>query len=46
MEENITKRQIKEVHNTKKDRLCGLVVTVPGYTPRGTVFDSRRYQIS
>jgi hypothetical protein len=28
------------------DRLCGLVVTVSGYNPRGPVFDSRFYQIS
>jgi hypothetical protein len=26
------------------DRLCGLVVRVPGYRSRGWVFDSRRYQ--
>jgi hypothetical protein len=30
---------------TPTDRLCGLVVTVPGYTSRGPGFDSRRYQI-
>jgi hypothetical protein len=29
----------------KKDRLCGLVVKVPGYRSRGSGFDSRRYQI-
>jgi hypothetical protein len=27
------------------DRLCGLVVRVPGYRSRGSRFDSRRYQI-
>jgi hypothetical protein len=27
------------------DRLCGLVVRVPGYRSRGPEFDSRRYQI-
>jgi hypothetical protein len=27
------------------DRLCGLVVRVPGYSARGFGFDSRRYQI-
>jgi hypothetical protein len=27
------------------DRLCGLVVRVPGYISRGPGFDSRRYQI-
>jgi hypothetical protein len=27
------------------DRLCGLVVRVPGYRSRGPAFDSRRYQI-
>jgi hypothetical protein len=28
-----------------KDRLCGLVIRVPGYRSRGPGFDSRRYQI-
>jgi hypothetical protein len=28
-----------------KDRLCSLVVRVPGYRSRGPRFDSRRYQI-
>jgi hypothetical protein len=28
-----------------RDRLCGLVVKVPGYKSRGPGFDSRRYQI-
>jgi hypothetical protein len=28
-----------------KDRLCGLVVRVPGYRSRGPGFDSRGYQI-
>jgi hypothetical protein len=28
------------------DRLCGLVVRVPGYRSRGLGFDSRRYQTS
>jgi hypothetical protein len=28
-----------------KDRLCGLVIRVPGYRSRGPVFDFRRYQI-
>jgi hypothetical protein len=27
------------------DRLCGLVVRVPGYTPRGPGFDFQRCQI-
>jgi hypothetical protein len=27
------------------DRLCGLVVRVPGYRSRGPGFDSRRYQV-
>jgi hypothetical protein len=27
------------------DRLCGLVVRVPGYIPRGPGFDYRRYYI-
>jgi hypothetical protein len=30
---------------TSSDRLCGLVVRVPGYRSRGPWFDSRRYQI-
>jgi hypothetical protein len=29
----------------KSDRLCGLVVRVPGYRSRDPVFDSRRYKI-
>jgi hypothetical protein len=29
----------------KADRLCGLVIRVPGYRSRGPGFDSRRYQI-
>jgi hypothetical protein len=29
----------------REDRLCGLVVRVPGYISRGPGFDSRRYQI-
>jgi hypothetical protein len=28
-----------------KDRLCGLLVRVPGCRPRSPGFDSRRYQI-
>jgi hypothetical protein len=28
------------------DRLCGLVVRVPGYRSRDSEFDSRHYQIS
>jgi hypothetical protein len=31
--------------NGKVDRLCGLVVRVPGYRSRGPEFDSGRYQI-
>jgi hypothetical protein len=27
------------------DRLCGLLIRVPGYRSRGPGFDSRRYQI-
>jgi hypothetical protein len=27
------------------DRLCGLLVRVPGYRSRGPRFDSRRYQM-
>jgi hypothetical protein len=33
------------LQNTLNDRLCGLVVRVPGYRSRGPGFDSRRYQI-
>jgi hypothetical protein len=29
----------------QNDRLCGLVITVPGYRSRCPRFDSRRYQI-
>jgi hypothetical protein len=29
----------------KSDRLCGLVVRVPGYRSRGAGFDFQRYQI-
>jgi hypothetical protein len=36
----------KNINNCHKgDRLCGLVVRVPGYRSRGPWFDSRRYQI-
>jgi hypothetical protein len=28
------------------DCLCGLVVRVPGYIPRGPGFDSQSYQVS
>jgi hypothetical protein len=36
---------IDGVCNGEWDRLCGLVVRVPGYRSRGPGFDSRRYQI-
>jgi hypothetical protein len=29
----------------EEDRLCGLVIRVPGYRSRGPGFDSRLYQI-
>jgi hypothetical protein len=29
-----------------RDRLCGLVVRIPGHNRRGLGFDSQRYQIS
>jgi hypothetical protein len=37
--------QINTKHTSKRDRLCGLVVRVPGYRSRGFGFHSRRYQI-
>jgi hypothetical protein len=37
--------QIFEKSQCWCDRLCGLVVRVPGCKPRGPEFDSRRYQI-
>jgi hypothetical protein len=33
------------VDSVPLDRLCGLVVRVPGYRPRGPGFDFRHYQI-
>jgi hypothetical protein len=36
---------LKMVMCLEKDRLCGLMVRVPGYRSRGLEFDSRRYQI-
>jgi hypothetical protein len=33
------------LYGVARDRLCGLVVRVPGYRSRGPGFDSRRYQI-
>jgi hypothetical protein len=33
------------VHSRSSDRLCGLVVRVPGYRSRGPGFDLRPYQI-
>jgi hypothetical protein len=35
----------KEAVYLAVDRLCGLVVRVPGYRSKGPGFDSRRYQI-
>jgi hypothetical protein len=32
-------------YGLKFDRLCALVVRVPGYRSRGPGFDSQRYQI-
>jgi hypothetical protein len=43
--------QIKEINlkieglESHRDRLCGVVVRVPGCRSRGPEFDSRRYQI-
>jgi hypothetical protein len=33
------------VDSVPLDRLCGLVVRVPGYRPRGPGFDFHHYQI-
>jgi hypothetical protein len=33
------------MYNSMSDRLCGLVVRVPGYISRGPGFDFRHYQI-
>jgi hypothetical protein len=35
---------VKEIYITS-DRLCGLVIRVPGYGSRGPGFDFQRYQI-
>jgi hypothetical protein len=40
-----TKFLRKFLHLALHDRLCGLVVRVPGYRSRGARFDSQRYQI-
>jgi hypothetical protein len=34
-----------DLHNISSEHLSDLVITVPGYKPRGLRFDSRRYQI-
>jgi hypothetical protein len=39
------KQEIEIKHPEASDRLCDLVVRVPGYRSRGRGFDSRRYQI-
>jgi hypothetical protein len=36
---------IYDTHSSRKDRLCGLVVRVPGYRFKGPGFDSRCQQI-
>jgi hypothetical protein len=41
----VSKIMYRVILNTVGDRLCGLVVRVPGYRSRGPGFDSRRYQI-
>jgi hypothetical protein len=39
------KASLNKYRNSKyKNRVCGLVVRVPGYTSKGPGFDSRRYQ--
>jgi hypothetical protein len=43
-EGHIIQYKIKK-HFRKVDRLCGVVVTVPGYRSWGPGFDCRRYQI-
>jgi hypothetical protein len=37
--------QLLTSSSTRRGRLCGLVVRVPGYRSRGPGFDSRLYQI-
>jgi hypothetical protein len=37
--------QISDEVETHVDRLCGLVVRLPGCIPRGPGFDCRSYQI-
>jgi hypothetical protein len=38
-------QEIEIKHVEASDRLCGLVVRVPGYRFRGPGFDFQRYQI-
>jgi hypothetical protein len=40
-----TGQSLLEADSRPGDRLCGLVVRVPGCKPRGPRFDSRNYQI-
>jgi hypothetical protein len=37
--------ELKKIYKRVYDRLCGLVVRVPGYRSRDPGFDFRRYQI-
>jgi hypothetical protein len=39
------KDNVSNTYIKVEDRLCGLVVKVPGYRSRGLGFDYRRYQI-
>jgi hypothetical protein len=41
----VRKSGISESCISDWDRLCGLVVRVPGYRFRGAGFDSQRYEI-
>jgi hypothetical protein len=34
-----------DLRTVRRDRLCGLMVRVPGHRYKGSAFDSRRYQI-
>jgi hypothetical protein len=41
----ISTQELLKLIDMHTDRLCDVVVRVPGYRPRGPGFDSRRYHI-